>query len=228
VNKIVKVPDVASFCTAFGSLGLIVGPRTGVGKRSQDDKEWFVVRRFLKAGLRAGIFEVPISVQKRNPPEPDFALELNDGDAGFFEITEATDSADQKEMTAFEHSKKPAMLLGELGGRFSGGASQPGLAWASDVLNAILRKDGKAIFSRSDSHRHLIIYPNSNASDLLFDDEAELAAFRYLNDAIETNRCIYVQAARGCLVHVLGKEYVYFDLLGRTKQVRIEREWATK
>jgi hypothetical protein len=105
VNKIIKVTNLASFCGAFGSLGLRVGSRTGAGKRTQDDTEWFVVRHFLKAGLKAGIFEAPISVQKRNPPEPDFALELNDGDTGFLEITEATDPADQKEMTSFEHSK---------------------------------------------------------------------------------------------------------------------------
>ena len=118
--------NLVSFCSAFGSLGLRVGRRTGPGRRTQDDKEWFVVRHFLKAGLFTGIFEAPISVQKRNPPEPDFALELNNGDTGFFEITEATDPADQREMTVFERSKSPAMLLGDFGGRFSGGASQPG------------------------------------------------------------------------------------------------------
>ena len=191
-NKIVKVSNLVSFCSAFGSLGLRVGRRTGPGRRTQDDKEWFVVRHFLKAGLFTGIFEAPISVQKRNPPEPDFALELNNGDTGFLEITEATDPADQREMTVFERSKSPAMLLGDFGGRFSGGASQPGRAWALDVLDAIKRKAGKAIFSQSDVPRHLIIYPNSNASSLLFDDEGEHAAIGYLNEAIEINRDTYV------------------------------------
>jgi hypothetical protein len=114
------------------------------------------------------------------------------------------------------------MLLGDFGGRFSGGASQPGRAWASDVLDAIKRKGGKAIFSRPDAHRHLIIYPNSNASSLLFDDEDEHVAFGYLNEAIEINRDTYARAAKGCLVHVLGKEHVCFDLLGEVKVVRRE------
>src|SRR5450755_2804274 len=135
-NKTLKVPDIAGFCTAFGDLGLAVGPRTGPGRRTQDDEEWFVVRRFLKAASRAGMFVPPFSVQKRNPPDPDFALELGDGSVAFLEITEATDPTDQREMTALERSKMPAMLLGDFGGRFSRGASQPGRTWASDVLDA--------------------------------------------------------------------------------------------
>ncbi len=229
MNKTIKVPDIAGFCTAFGAVGLKVGVRTGAEKRTQDDKEWFVVRRFLKAGLRAGIFEAPISVQKRNPPEPDFALDLDDGDTvAFLEITEATDQTDQKEMTAFEHSKKTAMLVGDFGGRFSGGASQPGRAWALDVLDAIRRKVGKAIFLRSETNRHLVIYPNSNASSLLFDDEDERVAFGFLREAIEIKRDTYVQAANGCLVHILGKEYVCFDLLGRVELVRREANKSSK
>jgi hypothetical protein len=165
----------------------------------------------------------PVLVEKRNPPEPDFALKFGGRDTvTYLEITEATDPTDQMEMTAFERSKEKVMLLGDFGGRFSDGASQPGRAWASDVLDAIKRKDGKAIFLRSDTHRHLIIYPNSNASSLLSDDEDERAAFGYLKEEIWINRDTYIQAAKGCLVHVLATEYVCFDLLGKTKLVRRE------
>lgn len=224
LNKIIRISDLASFCTAFGSLGLRGGRRTGLRKRTQEDEEWFVMRRFLKTALRGRIFEPPLSIQKRNPPEPDFSLELGDegGSVAFLEITEATDPADQKEMTKFERSNNSAMLLGDFGGRFSRGASQPGRAWASDVLEAIKRKQDKAIFIRSDATRHLVIYPNSNASKLLTDHEEEHAAFGYLKEAIEENRNTYVRAANGCLVHVLGKEYLGFDLLGNVQLVRRE------
>ena len=53
---------------------------------------------------------------------------------GLVEITEATDESDQREMTAFERSGKRVALLGHSGGRFSRGASRPGLVWASDVV----------------------------------------------------------------------------------------------
>jgi hypothetical protein len=130
------------------------------------------------------------------------------------EITEATDPTDQREMTAFERSGSSRMLLGGFGGRFSDGATQPGWTWASDVIDAIKRKRGKAIFEKSDVGRHLVIYPNSNASALVNDAEDEQAAFGFLGELIEANLSEYLEATNGCLVHVLGKELVGFDVLG--------------
>jgi hypothetical protein len=219
VTETVNVPDLAGLCAAFGALGARVGPRTGRDKRTQDDTEWFVVRRFLKVAVREGILKAPISVQKQNPPLPDFGLQFGKAIANL-EITEATDPTDQKEMTAFERSGNSMMLLGAFGGRFSDGASQPGRTWAADVIEAINRKRGKAIFGRSDVGRHLVIYPNSNASALVNDAEDEQAAFGFLAELIETNLSGYVEATNGCLVHVLGKELVGFDVLGRAHIVR--------
>ena|SRR5579872_3773121 len=218
MTETVNVPDLAGLCAAFGPLGSSVGSRTGGGKRTQDDKEWFVVRRFLEVALREGILSAPILIQKQNPPLPDFGLQFGEAIA-HLEITEATDPADQREMTAFERSGKSMMLLGEFGGRFSDGASQPGRAWASDVIDAINRKCGKAIFEKSDAGRHLVIYPNSNASALVNDAEDERAAFRFLGELIETKLSEYLAATNGCLVHVVGKELVGFDILRRAHLV---------
>jgi hypothetical protein len=225
MNKTIHIAAFAQFCPAFGTLGLQVGSRTGAGKRTQDDTEWYVVCRFLKEGMLAGVFKPPLSVRKASPPEPDFVLEGSDGKAvALIEITEATDPADQREMTEFEGSKKPAMLLGGLGGRFAGGASQPGRTWASDVLDAIKRKEVKTICLPSVVKRHLVIYPNSNASVLLFNNEHERAAFNYLDKAIAERRDEFLRAVNGCLVHVLGKEHVCFDLLGKNQLVeRVRR-----
>jgi hypothetical protein len=215
----INIPDFAGFCAAFGSIGSRVGPRTGGEKRTQDEKEWFVVRRFLKVALRERILKTPISIQKQNPPLPDFGLKFGDVIANL-EITEATDPADQKEMTAFERSSDSTMLLGAFGGRFSDGASQPGRTWASDVIDAINRKRGKSIFAKPDAGRHLVIYPNSNASALVNDEEDERTAFGFLEELIAANRNGYAEIANGCLVHVLGKELVGFDVLGRAHLAR--------
>jgi hypothetical protein len=212
----VSVPDLAGLCAAFGALGSRVGLRTGGDRRTQDDKEWFVVRRFLKVALREGIVRAPVTIQKQHPPLPDFGLQFGDAIA-HLEITEATDPADQREMTAFERSGKSRMLLGEFGGRFSDGASQPGRTWASDVIDAINRKRGKAIFKKGDADRHLVIYPNSNASSLVNDAEDEQTAFGFLGELIEANRSDFIDATSGCLVHVLGKELVGFDVLGEAR-----------
>jgi hypothetical protein len=91
------------------------------------------------------------------------------------------------------------------------------------VLDAIKRKDGKAIFSLSSANRHLVIYPNSNASSFLEeDDDEERSAFLYLKKAVTMARDTYIQAANGCSVHVLGSKYVCFDLLGKAQLVRRE------
>jgi hypothetical protein len=216
VADTVNVLDFAGFCAAFGALGSSVGPRTGGDKRTKDEKEWFVVRRFLKIALRDGFLKAPISIQKQDPPLPDFGLQIGDAIA-HLEITEATDPADQREMTVFEQSGNSAMLLGTFGGRFSDGASQPGRAWASDVMDAIERKGGKAIFQKSDMGRHLVIYPNSNASMLLFDADDERDAFGFLGELIAARAHGSVLGANGCLVHVLGMKLVGFDVLGEAR-----------
>jgi hypothetical protein len=165
-----------------------VGPRTGPSKRNKQQKEWYVLRRFLEKAISADIFKLPIAGRNGCPGiEPDFVL-MRAGTTnvvGLVEITEATDETDQRERTAFEHCGKSMMLLGAFGGRFSGGAARPGITWASDIVDAIKRKKGKVIFEHSPAHRHLIVYPNSNASLLLSDEggEDEQEAIRDLREA---------------------------------------------
>jgi hypothetical protein len=221
-EDIVEVPNLTSFDAAFRNVGMRVGPRTGAERRTQGDKEWYVVRRFLKAALHSCIFATPLSVQKLAPPAPDFGLQFRNT-AGFIEVTEATHPDDQREMTQSERSDTPH-LLGDFGGRFADGASQPGWLWTSDILDAVKRKKGKTIYSRSDAERHLVIYPNSNASALLFSPRDERVAFGLLFDAIADARKKYLTLVNGCAVHVLGKEHVCFNLLSTPKMVSRQPE----
>ena len=133
---------------------------------------------------------------------------------GLFEITEATDVADQREMTLGERSGRKMSLIGEFGGRFKGGAGNPSIIWATDIVSAIKRKSGKAIFQDSSVPRHLIIYPNSNASILLFDADDEREAISYLDAEITKEKPALSNMSNGCLVHVIGKHLLCFDALG--------------
>ena len=212
----VEIVQISEFDVAFGGLGTNVGPRTGANKRSQDAKEWFVMRRFMAVALKAGVFDLPIAIAKVQPPEPDFAATYGPAHKrALIEITEATHPDDQREMTEFERSGEGLMLLGAFGGRFADGASQPKLAWASDICDAILRKRGKSICSLSTPDRHLIVYPNSNASQLIFDEADEREAFAHLRQKLEIEATQYAAALNGCRVHVLGKSLIGFDLAGR-------------
>jgi hypothetical protein len=200
------------FEAAFGALGAKVGPRLGIKKRDHDEKEWYVVRRFMKEAIAQKMFLPPLTIEKGHPPEPDFIVQHKS--KVLIEITEATNGADQREMTLLELSDKP-ILLGELGGRFEGGGGEPGHVWSSDIVEAIERKETKTIFSSTSAERHLVIFPNSNASTLIFNDKDELRAFSILRKAIDERRSKLTRITNGCFVHVLGKDYVFFDVLGR-------------
>jgi hypothetical protein len=162
----IQISNLEDVENAAALVGLPVGPRTGRSRRTKEQREWYVALGFLQTAIPAKLFSPPIAIRNGCPPnEPDFVVTRGQADdpIALMEITEATDEADQKEMTAFELSDKSAMLIGEFGGRFAGGASRPGLAWASDITDAIRRKEGKVIFNNLSVARRLIVYPNSNA-----------------------------------------------------------------
>jgi len=145
------------------------------------------------------------------PPDPDFLL-VSNSTRRLIEITEATNEADHREMTLQERADKP-ILLGELGGRFKDGGGEPGHLWASDIVEAIGLKRNKSIFSTPMSERHLVIYPNSNASILIFNHEDECRAFTLLTNLIDTKRDELIHMANGCSIHILGKNHVFFNVL---------------
>jgi hypothetical protein len=195
-----------------------VGPRTGPGKRTKQQMEWWVLSRFLEKAIAADVFRLPVKGRHGRPPhEPDFVL-VRPGTTdviALIEITVATDEADQREMTAFERSPAKMALVGHSGGRFPRGLARPELAWASDIVAAIKRKKPKVIFEHSPTARHLIIYPSSNASILLSDEvEREQEAIDCLREAIDSARKNLAKITNGCLVHVLGKRHICLDVVG--------------
>jgi hypothetical protein len=196
------------------AVGIPVGPRTG---RSKEKKEWYVLLNFLKGAIPAGMFNLPMSVRNGAPPdEPDFIVCSGDATVGWIEITEATDEADQWGMTAFERSGKSVALVGEFGGRFADGAARPGLAWAAD---SIKRKSGKAIYQSAHVRRHLLIYPNSNASFLLFDEDGEREAVDDLRAEVMKYDGTLAQLVNGCAIHILGGYLICIDALGEMRLV---------
>jgi hypothetical protein len=199
-----------------------VGPRTGPGKRTKAGKEWYVLRRFLRTAIPAGMFEFPIFIREGCPPdEPDFVMTRREAPeaVALFEITEATNEADQAERTAHERAGKSVALLGEFGGRFREGAINPGFAWASEIVDAVRRKRGKTIFESSTAERHLIIYPNSNASILLSDYDKESEAVENLRLEIAKDANPLARLANGCLIHIVAGYLICIDALGEMKTV---------
>jgi hypothetical protein len=213
----VRIRCAEDLDVAAHAVGLPVGPRIG---RSKDKKEWYVLLRFLWATIPCGLIEPPITVRKGNPDEPDFepdfVMARGESTIGLFEITEATMKCDQREMTAIERSGKSVAMPGDFGGRFKCGASRPELSWAKDIVCAIRRKRDKKIFQDSSVARHLLIYPNSNASRLLSDEDHERQAVNVLGAEVSKDAAALSKMANGCLVHVLDEHSVCFDVLGNT------------
>lgn len=215
MTEIVKIQRFEDLDRAALKVGLPVGSHAA---RSKEKKEWYVLLGFLKATVPVEMVELPIMIRNGNPPdEPDFVMTRGGSMFGLFEITEATAEADQKAMTSFERSTTKKTLIGDFGGRFAGGASRTGPAWATDIVDAIRRKSGKAIFKDSSAARHLLVYPNSNASILLLDADDEREAVDELRGEIAKDITTLSQTANGCLVHVLGKHLLCFDALGEMR-----------
>jgi hypothetical protein len=53
-----------------------VGPRTGGGKRTKEQMEWYVLSRFLEKAIPTGIFRLPVAGRNGSPAreEPDYVL----------------------------------------------------------------------------------------------------------------------------------------------------------
>ena len=46
-----------------------VGPRTGPDKRTKEQMEWYVLRRFLEKAIPTGIFGLPLAIRRGCPPK---------------------------------------------------------------------------------------------------------------------------------------------------------------
>lgn len=162
--------DSSSLAVAFGERGLDLShfPSRTARKRANNglEEELYVLRRYLFTLAVAGLLPYPLKLSKSETP--DFTGTAC-GNALGIEITEATLSADQREMTLSERSGQLA-LLGTYGGRYEGGI-QDGAPFergrradrdlTSDVLRAIRRK-WELPYTRPVVD--LVLYANGNAN----------------------------------------------------------------
>ncbi|MGE0769410.1 MAG: hypothetical protein AB7L90_23465 [Hyphomicrobiaceae bacterium] len=162
--------DTTSLVEAFGERGLDLShfPTRTERKRAGNglEEELYVLRRYLFTLDAARLLSYPVKLSKSETP--DF-VGTTDGAALGVEITEATSSADQREMTIQERSGQPA-LLGTYGGRYRGGIRDDALPergrradrdLTADVMRAVRRKRG---LSYQTPQVDLVLYANGNAN----------------------------------------------------------------
>jgi hypothetical protein len=66
--SLVRITRREDFEAAFGNLGAKVGSRVGPAKRTQDEREWFVLRRFMARTVGTEILGFPVVFEKVQPP----------------------------------------------------------------------------------------------------------------------------------------------------------------
>ena len=183
----INVRDTLSLVEAFGERGLDLShfrTRTARKRASNGlEEELYILRRYLFTLDAAGLLHYPLNLSKSETP--DFVGAAGEEALGL-EITEATSTADQREMTLRERSGEPA-LLGTYGGRYKGGirdgappdrGRRADRDLTSDVLKAVRRK--RALPYKT-AKVDLVLYANGNANMVSDFETFSPLVCRYLN-----------------------------------------------
>ena len=185
----------SSFSDDLGALGTWVGPRTGNARRTQGDKEDYVLRRVLVALNRQQKLCFPFTVcaSDRIPGQPDFTIRSADGTWGL-EVTEAGSESHQERMTRLERV-----------------ADNESTLFAPDSLDSMQKEFQRSIkkkvemyddgWYRGVTHCDLAVYDNTNSFSV---DRRAIAG---IND-----RCLHGRFREVFFVQSSGLQ-VYRDVL---------------
>lgn len=192
-------------------LGTWVGPRTGPCKRTQGQKEDYLLRRLLVAWKRVGRLRFPVEVTAEtvNQGEPDFYLNWHNEDSLGVEVTEAGEENYQAWLTFTEDASDP------------GGAElvplEPSTArTVEEIKRAIRNKIDK--FDRGS-------YRNASACDLLVYDNTAWGGFLEKDEIVEELGRPNDLMGRFRETHLVFGELVYLDVFGRREKVDISHEY---
>ncbi|MYB38981.1 MAG: DUF29 domain-containing protein [Gammaproteobacteria bacterium] len=194
--------DRATFSDDLGNLGVFVGPRRGPLRRTQEQKEDYVLRRVLVAQNRAGLLRFPFKVHasQQAPRAPDFLIEDEGGSRGL-EVTEAGDQRHQRWMTETEADpgNETVRLI-------------PGDGWTPPHISRQIREAVERKVQKFDEGA----YQGS---------PCDLAVYNNTEDVVETKSPLpgvgVIDDVRGSCtggrfehVHLVDGDQVYMDMLG--------------
>ncbi len=192
----------------LGSIGAWVGPRTGPDKRTQGQKEDYVLRRLLVAWKQIGLLACPLDITAATdePGQPDFLITWPNLETLGVEVTEAGEEDYQALLTRTEsETAQEAQLMSKDGYAGDG----PTRMAANDIRDAIAKKvagyeQGK--YRQPDSC-DLVVYDNSETG-WWSDKQRVLNAVGRPGDFLGRFRQI----------HLVIDEIVYLDVFGNNSQ----------
>ncbi len=180
-----------TFPDDLGAIGAWVGPRQGVGKRTQDQKEDYALRRLLVAWRRLGLLPFPFTVEAASTGKgyPDFSLSLEINQKLGIEVTEAGSEAWQAKLSAIERAGADGGTEDDPVRRGSGQIAEEVLPYGSkrkvaDEIRAAIEKkskmaDGDGWYVNSNSgvqNCDLLVYENTSGFERI--TGKDLGAFR--------------------------------------------------
>lgn len=182
----------------FRKVGAKVGGRIGPHKRTQDEKELFNLRQYLRTLAANDLLEFPLTVEKRE--SPDFLLTNSEPKTWGLEVTEATTQAWQRELTVTEGDTTSLRPLGRDGWRGNSAERETCAA----ILRAMHKKARKIRGYGLTSQCDLLIYVNVRAFFYDIDEVVDLLGER-------VSRWHPQWAALGC-VSVVTKRYLLINV----------------
>ncbi len=148
---------------AFDTLGTRVGPRRGPDRRTQDQKEWYCLRRYLLTLAAHDLLSYPLDIGKSE--RPDFIVTDTARGRYGVEVTEATEEDWQRELTETEACEDDDPAEAELIGGDGFVGENPEHDWCAAVIRAINNKvDSLNKPNYQVASCDLLVYVNSRMS----------------------------------------------------------------
>jgi hypothetical protein len=220
------IADKASVVTAFGSIGLKVGPRpgpdpetTGPDPRTKFQKEAYNLRQYLTTLADHDMLSYPLEVAKAE--RPDFLLcDPTNGRCGL-EVTEATTRSYQHELAKTEGQEGWHLLSGD--GWVGNSAERECCAAILCAANRKARSIKKPGYTPADRY-DLLLYINIRA---FFYNEEEMAemlvskSHRWVAHWNRSGKLGKVSAMRTCSMTSAGTSRRWRYLTPRSRCLRI-------
>ena len=210
-----KAADLQTLIQCLRAVGQSVGPRTGPDRRSKEDKELFVFRRYAATLAAHGKWPLPCSVTMGE--SPDFMIAFPGGERGL-EVTEATTEAFQRWLT---RSESQPDLCDEPDDGSVGDI--PEREWCKDVVDAIEAKVRLIHGYRPARHHDIVIY-SSHPTDVVRKVAGRHTGHNLLQELAAQHASSWRLETRLGTIGVIDDKTLIYDLLGSCERLPINEQ----
>jgi hypothetical protein len=207
-----EATNLQSLMRQLRSVGRYVGPRSGLNKRSKEDKELFCLRRYIATVAAKRQWDYPCAINMGEGP--DFMIKFGNLNRGL-EIRDATTEVFQRELTAFQREPN---VNSQLDDGWVG--DTPERAWCKAVLAAIADKVEKIKSYRQAQCHDILIYSN-HPTDLVRGMNGKHPEYKQLQLQARQDALKWKSEPKLGIISVLDGRTLLYDLIGRCAQWKV-------